>query len=57
MGLRIDAGGHEFTCCSIKNRLEPDTSYYVRVTGAPHNILFGEHPEQDEAEVRILDLV
>jgi hypothetical protein len=57
MGLRIDAGGLEFTCCSIKNRLEPGTSYYVRATGAPHNILFGEHPEQDEAEVRILDLV
>ena len=57
MGLRIDAGGHAFTCCSVKNRLEPGQSYFVRVTGMPASILFGEHPEHDEAEVRLLDLL
>jgi hypothetical protein len=57
MGLRIDAGGREFTCCAVKNRLGAGESYFVRVTGMPSHILFGEHPEQDEAEVRILDLL
>jgi hypothetical protein len=57
MGLRIDAGGREFTCCSVKNRLERGSSYYVRTRGSPRSILFGEHPEQDQAEVRILNLV
>jgi hypothetical protein len=57
MGMRIDAGGREFTCCAVKNRLSSGESYFVRVTGAPSGLLFGEHPEQDEADVRILDLI
>jgi len=57
IGLRIDAGGREFTCCSVQNRLAPGESYYARVTGSPRAVLFGEHPERDEADVRILDLI
>jgi hypothetical protein len=56
IGMRIEAGGRELTCASVENRLAAGESYYVRVTGAPQCVLFGEHPEQDEAEVRILEL-
>ena len=56
-GLRIDASGREFVCWAVKNTLEPGQSYYVRVVGSPSAVLVGEYLEQDQADVRILDLV
>lgn len=56
-GLRIDASGREFICWAVKNALEPGQSYYVRVVGSPSAVLVGEYLEQDQADVRILELV
>jgi hypothetical protein len=56
-GLKIEAAGKAFTCWSVKNELEPGTSYFVRVMGSPAHLLFGEHPESDEADMWVLDLI
>lgn len=56
-GLKVEAAGTSFTCWSVKNALAPDTSYFVKVVGSPAYLLFGEHPESDEAEMWVLDLI
>jgi hypothetical protein len=55
-GLKIQLGEDEFTAWAIQNRLEPGTSYYVRVQGMPDRLLFGPHAQTEEAEVHVVKL-
>lgn len=56
-GLRVVASGHHFTCWSVRNPLDAEQSQYVRVLGSPARILFGALPEQDQAELWVIDLM
>jgi hypothetical protein len=56
-GLKVEAAGKTFNCWSVKNALEPGTSYFVRVLGSPAHLLFGEHPDADQADMWVLDLI
>lgn len=56
-GIRIDAAGHTFTCWAVRNTIDSGHSQYIRVVGSPARLLLGALPEQDEAELWVLDLV
>ena len=56
-GIRIDLGDHSYECWAVGNTLAPGQSLFVRVTGSPGRLLFGELPEQDDAELSVLQLV
>lgn len=55
-GLRLTAGERDFTAWAVRNRLDTDTSYYVRVTGCPEAILFLPYADDDTAETTIVAL-
>jgi len=56
-GIQLTAGGHDYTACALSNRIDGETSYYVKIDGTPERILFGGHPGTDDAEAYILTLV
>ncbi len=56
-GLVVETGGRTYTCWSVKNEISPGTSYFARVVGSPANLLLGEHPDADESEMWVLDLI
>jgi hypothetical protein len=55
-GIRAQLGEDEFTCWSVKNRLDRSQSYYLKVKEYPSRVLFGENAEGDAADVRVLRL-
>lgn len=55
-GLTIQSGGAEYTAWAVSNKLDEESSYYLRVMGNPESILFGPLPDEDEAEVFTLKL-
>jgi hypothetical protein len=55
-GLKIDYGGKSYTAWAIRNRLDNDSSYYVRLTGVPESVLLGPLPQGEEAEAFVLKL-
>jgi len=56
-GLEAELAGTKFTAWAVQNRLGPEDSYFVRIEGRPARLILGQHPESDEAEVRVLDLI
>lgn len=56
-GLRLEAGGREFSAWAVRNRLEEGTSYFARVKGSPEAILFMPYAEDDNADATLLALV
>jgi len=46
-GIRLTAGGHDYTACAVRNRIDDSTSYYVKIDGQPDRLLFGPHPDSD----------
>ncbi len=55
-GLKIDLKGKEYIAWAVKNRLEADSSYYVRVKGEPESVILGPLSESDDAEIYVLRL-
>jgi hypothetical protein len=56
-GLEAELAGTKFTAWAVQNRLGPVESYFVRIEGRPARLILGQHPESDQAEVRVLDLI
>ena len=56
-GLEAELAGTKFVAWAVQNRLGPDDSYFVRFEGRPARLILGQHPEAEEAEVRVLDLI
>ena len=56
-GLKVQLGEDEFIAWAVQNRLDPGTSYYVRVQGTPDKLLFGPYAQTEEAEVHVVKLV
>ncbi len=55
-GLKMTFGETEYTAWAVKNRLESDSSYFMRVKDEPESVLFGPFPEEDDADVYVLRL-
>lgn len=47
-GMKIEAGGKAYTAGSVRNRIDTDTSYFVRVKGLPDSLLV--MPDESGAE-------
>lgn len=50
-GLEIDYCETKFTAWAVRNELSIDTSYFVKVDGAPGALLFGPFSEESETEM------
>lgn len=55
-GLKLQAGGLEFTAWAVRNEVAAADSYYARVTGSPQAVLFLPYSEDGEAEATVLRL-
>jgi hypothetical protein len=55
-GLKLAMGDTEYTAWAVQNKLDPESSYYLRVNEYPEAILFGPMAEGDDAEVYIVRL-
>jgi len=55
-GLKLQAGDTEYTAWAVKNTLDDQTAYFVRVKGTPTAVVFGSFAETDAAEVFTLSL-
>ncbi len=56
-GLKMDVGGTEFVAWGVQNTLEGNESYFVKITGRPDALIFGELPQGDEGELFSLKLI
>lgn len=55
-GLRITLGEKEFTAWAVQNEIDPNSSYYVKVEGAPQQIMFCPFASEDETEAFVINL-
>jgi hypothetical protein len=55
-GIQARVRETDYTAWSVQNRLDPETSYYVKVDGFPCSVIFGGHPGEEDAEVFRLEL-
>ncbi|MGD9971512.1 MAG: hypothetical protein AB7S77_00470 [Desulfatirhabdiaceae bacterium] len=56
-GMKLAVSDREYVAWGVANDLSPAESYYARVTGAPHSLVFGPFPDGDDAEVFSVTLV
>ena len=56
-GIKAEVGGTEYTACAVKNRIDGGHSYWVQVKGRPTKLIFGAHPDAEEQEAWVVDLV
>jgi hypothetical protein len=50
-GLQLELGGTPHTAWAVRNILDPDSSYYLRVHDLAGSLVFGPFPEGDAAEL------
>ncbi len=55
-GMTLAIGGREFTAWGVKNVIDAESSYYVKIKGAPGALLFGEFPEGENPEAFVINL-
>lgn len=55
-GLKIDMGERSFDGWAVQNVLDTDTSYFVKVEGAPEAVMFCPYSQEDEAEAYVIRL-
>ena len=55
-GLKLQMGEREYTAWAVKNHMDEDASYYLKVNEYPSSLLFGPMSEGDDAEVFIISL-
>ena len=54
--IQCDVAGHEFNAVACQNKLEPETSYFIQFQGYPEHVMFGAHPEDEDAEAWVVTL-
>jgi hypothetical protein len=55
-GLKFTLGETEFTGNAVRNALDENTSYFLRVRGVPSALAFGSFSQGDDAEVFVATL-
>lgn len=56
-GIKAEIGGTEFTACAVKNSIDAEHSYWVQVKGQPTKLFIGSHPDAEDQEAWVIDLV
>ncbi len=56
-GLKLEVAGKSYTAWAVQNKIRADESYYVKITGHPGSLVFGEHPEKGSGEAFIFKLM
>jgi hypothetical protein len=54
-GLKLTLGEKEYTAWAVQNRLDGNSSYYVRVADVPQSIVFGPFAPEDDAGVYVIE--
>ncbi len=55
-GIKLTLGEKEYTAWAVKNSLDHENSYFVKVEGFPESIVFGSFSEEDETELFVYHL-
>lgn len=55
-GLQMKVGERDFTSWAVRNTIEPDQSYFVRITGCPAALICMPYPEGDDVEATVIEL-
>ena len=55
-GLKMRLGEKDYTAWAVQNEMNPQVSYFVKISGYPETILFGSYSSQEEAEMYIVRL-
>ncbi|MBW2265337.1 MAG: hypothetical protein JRF28_04080 [Deltaproteobacteria bacterium] len=55
-GMKLSLGETEYTAWAVQNELDSETSYFLKVKGAPESVLFGPYSEAGDAEVYVVAL-
>ncbi|MGN6580340.1 MAG: hypothetical protein ACTHJ1_10220 [Bordetella sp.] len=55
-GMKLQAGGLDFTAWAVRNEVGTGDSYYARVAGSPQAVLFLPYSDDGEAEATVLRL-
>ena len=56
-GMKIEVAGNEYAAWAVRNQVDDNSSYFVKVKGCPDSILFMPYAEEADAEATILRLV
>jgi len=56
-GLKVEVGGREYVAWAVRNDIDANTSYFVKVKGCPESILFMPYADETDAEAHVLRLV
>ena len=56
-GMKLEVAGNEYTAWAVRNQVDGNTSYFVKVKGCPDSILFMPYAEETDAEATLLRLV
>jgi len=56
-GIQIGLGEKEVVAWSVRNELDAQTSYYVKVEGSPDTIVFGPYAEGQVADLFVVNLI
>lgn len=56
-GIQLGLGGKEVVAWSVRNVLDAQTSYYVKVEGSPDTIIFGPYAEGQETDLFVVKLL
>jgi hypothetical protein len=55
-GLKIEVAGNEYAAWAVRNQVDENMSYFVKVKGCPDTVLFMPYAEETDAEATILRL-
>jgi hypothetical protein len=55
-GMTLSVGDREYVAWGLKNAIDADSSYYVKIKGTPGALLFGEFPEGENPEAFVINL-
>lgn len=56
-GIKAEISGDDYEAWALKNTISDAESYYLKVQGFPEKLMFGSHPENDDVEAHIIDLM
>ncbi len=54
--IQAKVGDTQFTVWSVQNQVTAEQSYFLKVEGAPAQVVFGGHPGAENAEVYVVSL-
>lgn len=56
-GLKLTLEKREYSAWAVRNNLDENMSYYVRIKDMPQSVLFGPYAAEDDASVHVYELL